>query len=107
MKTSYLYIISNKNRTVFYTGVTADLTERMIRHRAGKGSQFCARYNVNTLVWYETHTDIKDAIRRETQIKRWNRQWKIDMIRSKNPEMKDLLEKRGRDEPDGFPLAWE
>jgi putative endonuclease len=93
MKTSYVYIITNKNRTVFYTGVTANLTERMIRHRAGTGSKFCARYNVNTLVWYEIHMDIRDAIRRETQIKRWNRQWKIDMIREKNPEMRDLLAK--------------
>jgi putative endonuclease len=94
MKTSYVYIITNKNRTVFYTGVTANLTERMIRPREGKGSKFCAKYNVNTLIWYETHMDIRDAIRRETQIKRWNRQWKIDLIKSKNPEMKDLLEKQ-------------
>jgi putative endonuclease len=93
MKTSYVYIITNKNRTVFYTGVTADLSARMIRHRAGEGSKFCAKYNVNTLVWYEVHLDIRDAINRETQIKRWKRQWKIDMIRSKNPEMRDLLEK--------------
>jgi putative endonuclease len=96
MKTSYVYIITNKNRTVFYTGVTADLSARMKSHMAGTGSKFCARYNVNTLVWYETHTDIRDAIRRETQIKRWNRQWKIEMIRAKNPEMRDLLEKRGK-----------
>jgi putative endonuclease len=105
MKTSYVYIITNKNRTVFYTGVTANLTERMIRHRAGKGSKFCKKYNVNTLVWYETHLDIRDAIKRETQIKRWNRQWKIDMIRLKNPEMKDLLEKKKED--GGSPLARE
>jgi putative endonuclease len=93
MKTSFVYIVTNKNRTVFYTGVTANLTERMVRHRAGKGSVFCARYNVNTLVWYETHIDIMDAIKREKQIKHWNRQWKIDMIRAKNSEMRDLLAK--------------
>ena len=93
MKTSYVYIITNKNRTVFYTGVTANLTARMIRHKEGKGSKFCARYNVNTLVWYEVHLDIREAINRETQIKRWKRQWKIDMIRSTNPDMRDLLEK--------------
>ena len=93
MKTSYVYIITNKNRTVFYTGVTANLTARMIRHKEGKGSKFCARYNVNTLVWYEVHLDIREAINRETQIKRWKRQWKLDMIRSTNPDMRDLLEK--------------
>lgn len=95
MKTSYVYIITNKNRTVFYTGVTANLTNRMIRHKAGKGSKFCAKYNVNTLVWYETHIHIMNAIRREKQIKHWNRQWKIDMIRARHPEMKDLLAKQG------------
>ena len=93
MKTSYVYIITNVNRTVFYTGVTADLTQRMIRHRAGKGSVFCAKYKLKVLVYYEIHLDIRDAIKRETQIKRWDRQWKIDLIRSKNPEMKDLLRK--------------
>jgi putative endonuclease len=94
MKTSYVYIISNKNRTVFYTGVTANLSERMARHRAGKGSEFCARYNVNTLVWYETFIDIRDAIKREKQIKHWKRQWKMELITAKNPEMKDLLAKQ-------------
>jgi len=103
MKTSYVYILTNKNRTVFYTGVTADLVRRMIAHKAGKGSIFCARYNVNILVYYEIHLDICDAILRETRIKRWNRQWKIDLIRSKNPEMKDLLKKRGK--AGRFPLA--
>lgn len=96
MKTSYVYIITNKNRTVFYTGVTADLTQRMKMHRAGKGSKFCAKYNVNVLVYYEIHLNINEAIQRETRIKRWNRQWKIDLILSKNPEMKDLLEKEGK-----------
>ena len=70
------------------------------KKRAGKGSKFCAKYNVNILVYYEIHLDIRDAIKRETQIKRWNRQWKIDLIKSRNPELRDLLEKR-------FPLAWE
>jgi putative endonuclease len=60
---------------------------------------------VNILVWYEVHINIDDAIKRETQIKRWNRQWKIEMIRAGNPEMKDLLAKVGR--TGGFPLAWE
>jgi putative endonuclease len=96
MKTSYVYILTNKNRTVFYTGVTGDLVKRMSYHRAGTGSQFCAKYNVKILVYYEIHIDIRDAIKRETQIKRWNRQWKIDLIKSRNPELKDLLEKAGR-----------
>jgi putative endonuclease len=95
MKLSYVYIITNRYRTVFYTGVTADLDRRMAYHRSGKGSKFCAKYNVKYLVYYETFIDINDAFLRETRIKRWNRQWKIDLIRSKNHEMKDLMEKRG------------
>jgi putative endonuclease len=100
MKTSYVYLLTNKNRTVFYTGVTADLVKRMSYHKAGKGSGFCAKYNVTILVYYEIHIDIREAIQRETQIKRWHRQWKIDLIKSKNPKLKDLLEK-------GFPLSRE
>ena len=68
----------------------------MARHRARKGSEFCARYNVNTLVWYETFIDIRDAIKREKQLKHWKRQWKIDLILARNPEMRDLLEKRNK-----------
>jgi putative endonuclease len=94
MKTSYVYILTNKGRTVFYTGVTSDLAKRMSYHREGKGSKFCSRYNVKILVYYEIHIDIRDAIKRETQIKRWNRQWKIDLIKSRNPELNDLLEKK-------------
>jgi putative endonuclease len=100
MKTSYVYILTNKNRTVFYTGVTADLVNRMPYHLVGRGSKFCAKYNVNILVYYEIHLEIRIAIRRETQIKRWNRQWKIDLIKSRNPGLVDLLAKR-------FPLSWE
>jgi putative endonuclease len=93
MKCSYVYILTNKYRTVFYTGVTSDLTRRMQEHKSGKGSGFCRRYNVYILVFYEVHINVLDAIRREKQIKKWNRNWKIELIRKKNPEIKDLLEK--------------
>ena len=93
IKYSYVYILSNDNRTVFYTGMTADLTKRMLEHRNGTGSLFCKRYNVKTLVYFELYIDIKCAIAREKQIKNWKRDWKINLIKSKNPDMKDLLEK--------------
>jgi len=93
MKTSYTYILSNGNRTVFYTGVTADLTRRMQEHRKGKGSVFCSTYNVNELIYYEIFIDILDAIRREKEIKGWRREKKLALIRSRNPELKDLLKK--------------
>jgi len=93
MKYSYVYILTNKYRTVFYTGMTANLSRRLQEHKCGKGSDFCRRYNINILVYYELHINILDAILREKQIKKWNRDWKVEMIRKKNPGMMDLLEK--------------
>ena len=95
MKYSYVYILSNDNRTVFYTGVTADLSRRISEHRSGKGSVFCKKYYVKTLIYYELFIDIRQAIAREKQIKEWKREWKINLIKSRNPEMEDLLKKRG------------
>jgi len=66
----------------------------MLEHKSGKGSVFCQRYNISCLVYYVVHINILDAIRREKQIKKWNREWKIELIRKKNPEMKNLQEKR-------------
>ncbi|MBM3403797.1 MAG: GIY-YIG nuclease family protein [Bacteroidetes bacterium] len=96
MRTSYVYILTNRHRSVFYIGVTANLMKRMQYHQAGTGSKFCSRYNVNILIYYETFSDIRDAIHRETCLKRWNRDWKLELIRKKNPEMRDLLEKGKR-----------
>ena len=93
MKCGYVYILSNRTRTVFYTGVTSDLSRRMEEHRSGKGSTFCRVYHVRELLFYELHMDMISAIRREKQIKKWNREWKINLIKKRNPEMKDLLEK--------------
>ena len=93
MKESYIYILSNKNRTVLYTGVTADLSKRMQWHRQGRGSVFCQRYNVNELIYYELFIDIRIAIRREKEIKGWRREKKLVLIKNKNPKMKNLLEK--------------
>ena len=92
MKTSFIYILSNKNRTVLYTGVTANLSKRMQYHLAGKGSRFCKSYNVRDLIYFETFTDIRVAIAREKQIKGWCREKKMALIKSKNPDMKNLLD---------------
>ena len=90
MKGGYTYILTNKSRSVFYIGVTADLTKRMIAHRNGTGSIFCRRYHVSILVYYEFHQSIQEAIHREKQLKKWNREWKLELIRKKNPLLKDL-----------------
>ncbi len=91
MKKGYVYIISNKNRTTFYTGVTSTLKERIEKHRKGIKSIFPAKYNLRDLVYFEELESMMGAINREKQLKRWHRDWKINLIKSLNPEMKDLF----------------
>lgn len=90
MKTYFVYILSNKHRTVFYIGVTNDIQRRVAEHKDFKGSSFCKRYNVTDLMYYEYTHDIYAAITREKQLKNWHRDWKINLIKQDNPEMKDL-----------------
>ena len=89
----YVYILSNSNKNVLYTGVTNDLQRRVYEHKhhLDKGS-FTARYNVENLVYYEATSDVEAAIEREKQIKGWNRKHKNKLIESKNPNWKDLYE---------------
>ena len=73
-----------------YTGVTADLAQRVTRHRERTGSQFAAKWEAYKLVYIEPHDDILTAIAREKAIKKWRRGWKISMIEQDNPEWRDL-----------------
>jgi putative endonuclease len=90
MKTGYVYIMSNFKRTTFYIGVTSDLANRVYQHREGKKEGFTKRYHLKYLVYYEEAGTINAAIVREKQLKNWHREWKINLIKSTNPEMKDL-----------------
>ena len=90
MKYGYTYIISNKNRTTLYIGVTSDLQRRILEHKCGHGSKFSARYKLVDLVYYDEHPIITDAIAREKQLKRWHKDWKWNLIREQNPELIDL-----------------
>jgi putative endonuclease len=87
-----VYILTNKNNTVLYTGVTNDLWQRVTDHKTGKGSVFTKRYNLTKLVYFECGNDVNAAILREKQIKAGSRKKKIELINSTNPEWKDLLE---------------
>jgi len=89
-KKGYIYILTNKGRSVFYTGVTVDLKDRIRRHRQGDGSQFTAKYNCRYLIYIEEHATILKAIEREKQLKNWNRSWKLELIRKINPQLRDL-----------------
>ena len=87
---SFIYIMSNKNRTTFYIGVTNDLERRVLEHKRGEGSIFTSKYKLYDLLYYEIMSAIKRAIAREKQLKRWHREWKINLIKEKNPNMIDL-----------------
>ena len=90
MKTGYVYIMSNFKRTTFYIGVTSDLAYRVYQHRAGEIEGFTKRYCLKYLVYYEDAGTMSDAIAREKQLKNWHREWKVNLIKSMNPEMMDL-----------------
>ena len=92
-RTSQVYIATNKNNTVLYTGVTNNLVRRMEEHKNKRNPKsFTARYNVDKLVWYENYTDIVEAIAREKQLKAGSRKKKIQLIEEMNPEWRDLYE---------------
>ena len=86
---NHVYILSNKNRTVFYVGVTNDIRRRMIEHKAGFGGKFSFKYNLTDLLFMEEYDDIRFAIQREKQLKNWHREWKVNLIKILNPEMID------------------
>jgi putative endonuclease len=87
---AFVHIMSNKNLTTFYTGVTNDLERRVQEHKNGDGSEFTSKYKLTYLVYYEMIGDIKTAIQREKQLKNWHREWKIYLINKLNPKMLDL-----------------
>lgn len=88
----YTYILSNYARTTFYIGVTNNLEVRLAQHRNGEGGMFTSKYKCHYLMYYEEYTNINDAIAREKNLKNWHREWKINLIRKDNPELKDLSE---------------
>ena len=95
-----VYILSNKNRTTFYTGVTSNLYARICDHREKSDeTSFTARYNVVELLFFEAFESIEEAIQHEKKIKKWKREWKLNLIRSKNPEFINLF---GQLDPEDF-----
>ena len=89
--TYYVYILTNKHKTVLYTGVTNDLLRRVYEHKAhADPNSFTAKYKIDRLVYFEETTDVKAAIEREKQIKSWSRDRKIALIFEMNPNWVDL-----------------
>jgi putative endonuclease len=88
----YVYILTNKNNSVLYTGVTNDLKRRVYEHKEKLVEGFTKKYNVSKLVYYQVCEDIYGAISREKQIKAGSRKKKIELINSMNEEWKDLYD---------------
>lgn len=90
MKQFAVYMLTNRPRGVLYTGVTSDLVGRIWQHREGVVEGFSTRYDIKQLVWFEMHQDAEAAILREKRIKRWRRDWKLDLVETSNPGWTDL-----------------
>ena len=89
-KQYFVYLLANKPRGTLYTGVTSNLIQRVYQHKEGVVEGFTKKYEIHRLVYYEIHADINEAILREKRIKRWRRQWKINLIEQINPQWANL-----------------
>jgi putative endonuclease len=89
MQSAWLYILASKPRGTLYVGVTNDIIRRIDEHREGLNS-FTARYDVKTLVYFESHATMPLAIQREKNVKHWSRNWKLELIEGLNPQWRDL-----------------
>jgi len=91
-KQYFVYILASARNGTLYIGMTNNLVRRVYEHRQGVVKGFTNDHNVKTLVYFETHADVTEAIRREKQVKGWNRKWKLDLIEKENPAWRDLWE---------------
>jgi putative endonuclease len=89
LKTFFVYIMASTSR-VLYVGFSNGLELLVFSHKKKRFDGFTAKYNVDRLVYYEEHEYVLNAIQREKQIKKWKREWKINLIQSMNPEWRDL-----------------
>ncbi|MGZ8308562.1 MAG: GIY-YIG nuclease family protein [Rhodoplanes sp.] len=92
MRCFWVYILASRPRGTLYVGVTSDLVRRVFEHREGLVEGFTKEHGVKRLVYYEQHATAIAAIQREKNIKHWPRAWKIDLVRSMNPDWCDLYE---------------
>jgi putative endonuclease len=86
----YVYILASKRNGTLYIGVTSNLIKRIYEHKNNLIEGFTKKYNIHNLIYYEITEDVDSAIAREKQLKRWKRNWKIELIEKNNPEWKDL-----------------
>jgi putative endonuclease len=89
-KTYYVYVLASKRNGTLYVGVTNDLARRTREHRESLVPGFTKKHGVRILVYFESFDDINDAIHRESRLKKYKREWKINLIERDNPEWRDL-----------------
>ena len=89
-KTYNVYITASKKNGTLYIGITSNLKKRIYEHKEGLMCSFTKKYKIDKLVYFETTNDINSAILREKQMKKWKREWKINLIEKENPCWIDL-----------------
>ena len=92
-KQYYWYILASKRNGTLYIGITNDIIRRVGEHKLKLIDGFTKKYNVALLMYYEDFNDVNEAILREKRLKKWNRDWKIRLIESINPNWDDLTDK--------------
>ncbi len=90
MKQPAVYILASERNGTLYIGVTSNLPQRIWQHREGLVEGFTKRYSVKMLVWYEMHESMESAIMREKALKKWRREWKLELIEQSNAQWRDL-----------------
>jgi putative endonuclease len=96
MKEYFIYILASKRNGTLYIGMTNDLVKRVYEHKNDLVEGFTKKYSVHNLVYYERYNDVYSAIAREKRLKKWKRQWKIDLIEKDNPQWRDLYAELSR-----------
>jgi putative endonuclease len=93
MSKYYVYILTNNSNGTLYVGMTKNPKQRAAQHKYSHGNNFTAKYSVRKLIYVEEYRDAEAAIKREKQMKKWRREWKIRLIEKINPGWKNLIEK--------------
>ncbi len=94
-KKYFVYLLSTKKNGTLYIGVTNDLLKRVFEHKSKSVAGFTKKYNITRLVWFDETSDVKEAIGKEKQMKKWKRAWKVRLIEESNPSWKDLYDDLG------------
>ncbi|TMU54543.1 GIY-YIG nuclease family protein [Flagellimonas algicola] len=91
LEKGYVYMLTNASRTILYIGATRNIKKRIRKHIDGTGAVFTKKYHLKILIYYEEFDDVELAFKREKQLKNWKKDWKWNLVKSKNKDLLDLL----------------